>query len=389
MVFKKRYYLMRNYSALVLLCCLSLIVLAILVKQNDCLNIKTKKRFYVTYFLIFVATIAEWTGIFLNGAPKWTMGIHSIVKAMDYIFTPLTGFAFALQVKNDSHFPWIVYILIINTILQIVSVFTGWFFYIDELNYYRHGPFYLFYVIIYILVIVYLFIMFYEYSKQFKSKNRLSLYAVVILTCFGIFIQEISSDVRTSVLSLTLGSILLYIHYMEFVQQKMTNTLSYQKTIVQTDSMTGLFSRYSFSKDLNDYRKLSKLPDNLTVFSIDVNGLKHANDTLGHDAGDELIIAAARCIQNAFAGYGKCYRTGGDEFVAITVMNNLEINEVTNKLNKEIKNWYGYLNKSLSISFGYNSDSNKSIDEMIKLADKDMYKHKEEYYKLNNVTPRF
>ena len=70
-------------------------------------------------------------------------------------------------------------------------------------------------------------------------------------------------------------------------------------------------------------------------------------------------------------------------------MNNLEINEVTNKLNKEIKNWYGYLNKSLSISFGYNSDSNKSIDEMIKLADKDMYKHKEEYYKLNNVTPRF
>ena len=173
------------------------------------------------------------------------------------------------------------------------------------------------------------------------------------------------------------------------MQQRMDDSLSSQKKLILTDAMTGLYSRYSYNEDLELYRKMDRLPDDLTVFSIDVNGLKHANDTLGHDAGDELIIAAARCIQNAFAGYGKCYRTGGDEFVAITVMNNLEINEVTNKLNKEIKNWYGYLNKSLSISFGYNSDSNKSIDEMIKLADKDMYKHKEEYYKLNNVTPRF
>ena len=46
-----------------------------------------------------------------------------------------------------------------------------------------------------------------------------------------------------------------------------------------------------------------------------LNGLKKANDTLGHSAGDELICAAANCMKFAFASYGKIYRIGGDEFV--------------------------------------------------------------------------
>ncbi|MBR5705734.1 MAG: diguanylate cyclase, partial [Deltaproteobacteria bacterium] len=58
-------------------------------------------------------------------------------------------------------------------------------------------------------------------------------------------------------------------------------------------------------------------PEDLAVFSIDVNGLKTVNDSLGHDAGDELIRGAADCISAAFGQTGKCYRTGGDEFVVL------------------------------------------------------------------------
>ncbi|MGN1405797.1 MAG: GGDEF domain-containing protein [Erysipelotrichaceae bacterium] len=379
---------MQNYSAVVLMSCLSLCVLAILVKQNNCLSKNTKRRFYITYLFIIIATLSEWLGIFLNGTPEYTRGIHAAVKAMDYIFTPLTGFTFAMQVFDYKRIPWIVYILIINTVLQIISIFTGWFFYIDEFNFYQHGPYYFFYMAVYLLVVLYLFISFFEYSKQFKKHNRLSLFAVVLLTCFGIFMQEFIKDIRTSALSLTLGSILLYIHYTEFVQQRMGDSLSSQKKLILTDAMTGLYSRYSYNEDLESYRKMDRLPDHLTVFSIDINGLKTSNDTLGHDAGDELIIAAARCIQHVLGAYGKCYRTGGDEFVAICTMNINEINEALRNLKKAQKRWHGYLNDSLSISVGYCSDNNSPIDEMITKADKNMYKQKEEYYRLNNLTPR-
>ena len=50
---------------------------------------------------------------------------------------------------------------------------------------------------------------------------------------------------------------------------------------------------------------------------MDVNGLKKVNDQLGHDAGDELLKGASSCISRCFGSYGKAYRTGGDEFIAI------------------------------------------------------------------------
>ena len=50
---------------------------------------------------------------------------------------------------------------------------------------------------------------------------------------------------------------------------------------------------------------------------MDLNGLKEANDNIGHEAGDELIIGASKCMDNAFSGLGRTYRVGGDEFVAL------------------------------------------------------------------------
>lgn len=35
---------------------------------------------------------------------------------------------------------------------------------------------------------------------------------------------------------------------------------------------------------------------------MDLNGLKAANDNIGHEAGDELIIGASKCMDNAFSG---------------------------------------------------------------------------------------
>lgn len=46
----------------------------------------------------------------------------------------------------------------------------------------------------------------------------------------------------------------------------------------------------------------------LVIFAMDVNGLKGANDTKGHEAGDELIKGAADCIKEAIGGSGNVRR---------------------------------------------------------------------------------
>ena len=48
----------------------------------------------------------------------------------------------------------------------------------------------------------------------------------------------------------------------------------------------------------------------------DLDGFKTLNDTLGHDAGDELLVAFGRRLDVAVGGSGTAYRLGGDEFYA-------------------------------------------------------------------------
>lgn len=90
----------------------------------------------------------------------------------------------------------------------------------------------------------------------------------------------------------------------------------YQR-LSQEDRLTGLANRRGFEKYLTILDTGSDCCGNMALIFMDLNGLKYVNDQFGHNVGDELIIAAARCIESAFSEMGTCYRIGGNEFAAI------------------------------------------------------------------------
>ena len=373
-----------NYSAIVILSCLTLGVLAIQVYENARFSRATKRRFYATYAVIIVAALSEWVGIALNGAPEWTVGIHRIVKAIDYIFTPVAGICFALQVSDEGAWRkhiWIVAILLANAVLEIASIFTEWTFYIDANNCYRHGALYPVYTVVYCLAIVDLFLSFQAYSKNFRRQNRISLYTIILLICLGVGLQELGDgSIRTVSLALAIGSALLFIHYNEFVQQRNDDNLFRQKELLETDALTGIRSRYAYIRALSEYQRRGVLPRGLAVFSIDVNGLKQVNDSQGHAAGDALIHSAAECILEALGSYGGCYRIGGDEFAAIlNHVGEREIDGICAALDAAQRHREG-----LSLSVGYAAAAvhpELSVEELMDIADRMMYANKEEYYR--------
>lgn len=159
--------------------------------------------------------------------------------------------------------------------------------------------------------------------------------------------------------------------------------------ISKTDELTRLFNRRAYEEDLPKTK--DQISENLIIISIDVNGLKKANDTLGHAAGDELIIGAAQTLTAAFDGLGQVYRTGGDEFMALLTCSKTEVESAVAKLDSISEQWSGKLVKKLAIAKGVAICSDypdKSIHEIEAIADELMYKDKNEYYERTGIDRR-
>lgn len=81
------------------------------------------------------------------------------------------------------------------------------------------------------------------------------------------------------------------------------------------DAMTGLYNRRFFEAEIERLDRGRHFP--VSIIMVDVDNLKMVNDTLGHEAGDRLILGAARALQGAFRAEDVTARIGGDEFAVI------------------------------------------------------------------------
>lgn len=146
------------------------------------------------------------------------------------------------------------------------------------------------------------------------------------------------------------------------------------------DQLTGLYNRTAFYKD---FSTLSDTPENTAVIAFDLNNLKEANDTKGHIVGDQYITASAYLIENTYSKIGKCYRTGGDEFVVL----------VEDALHKKYDTYltlfqekiadYNRRHTSLTMQIAcgsaiYSPEIDKSLEDTYNRADKEMYLNKNE-----------
>jgi len=374
------------YSLLILLSWMALGVLCILVWENSWIPREDKLRFYLTYGIIALSALAEWCGIELSGNDSYPRWVLSLVKCADYILTPLAGGAIVTQMKPRSRWSKaLTAVLAANTAFQVLASFNHWMIVIDDHNRYSHGPLYWVYVAVYALVIVFMAAEFLLYGMSYRRQNRASLYSVLLLVITGIVIQEwLGGEYRTAYIAITMGAALMFIHYSEFYHMDADEHIRRQHSKLMRDALSGAYSRRAYMKALEKYRSMPWLPDNLAAFSIDINELKSLNDRIGHDAGDELIVGAARCIEKALGDAGKCYRTGGDEFIVLARMSREQADAALNRLEQEARLWTGNKIKALSLSAGCalaGEHQGLSIEKLVAAADQAMYASKAEFYR--------
>lgn len=154
------------------------------------------------------------------------------------------------------------------------------------------------------------------------------------------------------------------------------------------DQLTKLYNRRAYETDITELERDAK---KIIYASIDINELKIVNDTLGHEAGDEVIVGAAACMKQCFGPYGKVYRTGGDEFAVILYASDAELACIKKDFEDTVHAWKGKLVDHLSVSCGYVSRKeflNCTFSEIAKTADERMYQDKTAWYRTKGIDRR-
>lgn len=186
--------------------------------------------------------------------------------------------------------------------------------------------------------------------------------------------------------------ICLYIYISSYDRQRVILLKQSQelKEAMYTDALTGIANRRAYYDDTKKYSE-GEYDEKLVIVALDVNGLKMINDSKGHAAGDELIKNATAIMLDAYSKYGKIYRTGGDEFIAILSCNNEEAEKLVDIITSSAQNANAKNNTDISIASGvaaWSQNSDKNFFELEKLADYIMYQNKSKYYRESGIDRR-
>ncbi len=179
------------------------------------------------------------------------------------------------------------------------------------------------------------------------------------------------------------------IKIMEFVSEQVATALERKrmenelKRLAHYDPLTGAYNRGYGLELLQRQLKLSKRDKSPLLLAYnDLDNLKEVNDEFGHEEGDRAMVQVAKLFKSVLREVDIITRMGGDEFLLTFVDSSLnEIPIIRKRLNKELARLNQIPKKPYEIEFStgfsnYDPANPQSMDELIRIADQNMYKEK-------------
>lgn len=140
-----------------------------------------------------------------------------------------------------------------------------------------------------------------------------------------------------------------------------------------TDPLTGVGNRYA----MKEFAEALSKENSIGVVYFDVTGLKHLNDTMGYEAGDEMILKAGECLKEVFTTCG-VFRIGGDEFIVLcgacgqaAFFDKIELLKLALKKH----------DVTAAIGAVWKPEFGMKLQELLSEAEQEMFADKAEYYK--------
>ncbi len=215
-----------------------------------------------------------------------------------------------------------------------------------------------------------------EQIKEFKAKS--SVRSIIVLPIrskefTGILMvfspREEAKDSELNFLNLFARQIELAI--------TIANLFETVKKQAVTDPLTELFNRRFYEDALSrEAVRALRLNQPFSLISLDLDKLKHINDSLGHSAGDAAIRAVARVINKNSRSVDVPSRVGGEEFTIILPGIDsdgalIAAERIRASLEEEHVEGVGHVTASIGVATFI--EMTTDVDELVEIADKAMY----------------
>ncbi len=271
-----------------------------------------------------------------------------------------------------ARLPFFLIPLVFSYAVFAVNAFTGWFYYVNEANWYVRGPAFL---VLPVLMVVYpawievLTIRYGNASKTEVEREEIKkLAGYLILPLAGLVVQLLTHGIQLVWILSVLSFVMIY-----------TNIQNRQ---IFTDELTGANNRRQIARAFSGMVESLDPSKRLYAIMIDADDFKRMNDSYGHAHGDELLVRMARILEEICApSKDFLARMGGDEFLILALREAGEEFGIVRAIDSAIECYNRAAEKknALSISCGiaeYGTSKADTLDGLLSAADGAMYQNK-------------
>ncbi len=374
-----------NYTVTIIICILSMIILAIDVGKNTILSKDDIKWFRITFAFAAIGACCEYFGVLADKTNLFPPKLHYFITFIEFCISPYLGICLARSSGMKHTIKPMLIIMTLNVLAEFLSLVNGMIFYIDTDGLFHRGPVYWLYLVFCGIGFIYVLFVFILIGIRSKLRYLINILLITSIMIVGQAANIIDGRINSGYMSLCVSATLLYICIQNMLRHVMIETINIEKEISSHDALTKALSRISFNEAIKDFDKLIKeQPEELSfaVCECDLNNLKFINDSFGHEQGDNYIIDCYKTIKNIFK-HCPVYRIGGDEFVII--LQNYDYESIE-KLKKTIEEFtiseikkQTPLEEKKSFAAGFaifNHFKDKSFSDVMNRADAEMYENK-------------
>jgi diguanylate cyclase (GGDEF)-like protein len=262
--------------------------------------------------------------------------------------------------------------------LDLISIFTGWIFYIDAEGHYQTASlFELQTAVNYFYLLVPTVYSIYRAIKT-PSKQERSEYYTYALYMVAPLISGLLEDTFPRVPLLALNIFLMILILFLMIQNMQ----------IYNDALTGLNNRRRLNQYLEDCLIKASLEHPVLLFIMDINSFKSINDIYGHLEGDNALKAFSNVLKNIASKHNAfAARYGGDEFCMVMDLAGHTPEEIITDIQQslqsvQMKRMENSKEYTLTISVGYTvcDRAENRPDSVLAAADALLYERKKEWH---------